>query len=278
MENHNEPDAIREKLAEIAGNCIERRLERRALALLVAAKVRDYGDTAARNGNLIDAARYHQRALALMGEAASAALEALEICRDFGIEAPDEITGAAWIATTEHRGVGEGDEGLPGRVLDRVKLQDLTADELDELKLGISQSTDCQLTAPLSGGGFWKLSNEEGDSVALSGGLTCADVHFIATRAENGLHLPEEQEAWSKIKPQLAMSERWLNAMDHKGDAKKKPGGMPPEGRKTLLELVGVENPAPCGCEKSPAEPEPEPEPEYIDPADLDPRPPVHCR
>lgn len=113
MENHNEPDAIREKLAEIAGNCIERRIERRALALLVAAKVRDYGDTAARNGNLIDAARYHQRALALMGEAASAALEALEICRDFGIEPPDELTGAGWALPTEHRGVGEGDAGLP---------------------------------------------------------------------------------------------------------------------------------------------------------------------
>ena len=113
MSENQKNDAIRERLAEIAGKCIERRLEKRARALLDASKSKDNGDDALKLGNLLVAASWHRHSLQLLETAASAAYEALELCQDFELDPPDELAGAGWEPVTTHRGVGEGDEGLP---------------------------------------------------------------------------------------------------------------------------------------------------------------------
>lgn len=113
MSENQQPDAIREKLAEIAENCIERRLEDRAQKILEAARFKDLGDTAIKTGNLYLGALHHRTSLGCLESAAERVIEIIEICREFAIEPPDEITGAGWEPVTTHRGVGEGDEGLP---------------------------------------------------------------------------------------------------------------------------------------------------------------------
>ena len=113
MSENTTPDAIREAMASVYETCIERRIERREQSLANAAKFKERGNERQEEGDYVTAAHFHRHAIRMLEEAASDAVEILELCRDFGIEPPDELTGAGWAPVLTHSGVGEGDTSLP---------------------------------------------------------------------------------------------------------------------------------------------------------------------
>lgn len=113
MHPNTTPDSIREMMVQVCLAVIYRRLDTRAKYLAKATRLRLQGDRQQAAGHPIPAAISHREAIRCLESAAEESVVILEICAEFGLESPDELTGAGWAPVFCHSGVGEGDAGIP---------------------------------------------------------------------------------------------------------------------------------------------------------------------
>lgn len=184
MEHQHEPGSIGDKMLKIAETCAATQRAKAKQLHHDAATEKAQGDSFYKVGEWDRAAGAHGQAMRKEAIAKACEEAADDIEQSFGLEGhPEPEKG--------HRGVGEGDAGLPANPthpehaenlldifeIDELPLEQLSRKQFEHLAIGIERATDWILCAPQAGDWFWALQDEAGERLALSG-LTTARETF----------------------------------------------------------------------------------------------------